>query len=360
MHFEFNFKYNVFFLLLIAFRFKLRLITFGENKLKMSMHTSKELLSIINEAIQNIELDKQPERLYQPISYVLSMGGKRLRPVLCLMANEMFGGKPENAIKPALSLEVFHNFTLLHDDIMDMAVKRRNMDCVHIKWNDNVAILSGDAMQIYAYELLREVPDKHLRSCLDLFTTTAMEVCEGQQFDMDFETMDNVTEQQYMNMIRLKTAVLLACSLKMGAIIAGASEKDANLIYEFGIGIGLAFQLQDDLLDVYGESCTFGKNIGGDIVSNKKTFLLIKAMQKADESTLLQLNSWIEKKDFVAEEKIKAITDIFDKTDVKCECQKMMDYHLKKALNCIDDIQVDNALKLPLKNLATDLMKRNY
>lgn len=326
----------------------------------MDIHTPSELLTIVNSAIDNIGLGEKPERLYEPIRYVLSIGGKRLRPVICLMSCEMFEGDINIALKPALSLEVFHNFTLLHDDIMDKAEKRRNMDCVHIKWDENVAILSGDAMQIFSYELLKEIPDKFLRKSLDLFTKTAMEVCEGQQFDMDFETKTNVTESDYMEMIRLKTAVLLAASLKMGAILAGSSEKDSDLIYEFGINIGMAFQLQDDLLDVYGNCETFGKNIGGDIVTNKKTLLLIKALKNSDSETKKELESWIDKKEFKPEDKIKAVRAIFDKTNVKTLCQNEMEFHLDIAIKSIRSISVSENRKQSLIKLATDLMNRNY
>jgi len=326
----------------------------------MNTHTPRELLSLVNSSIERLDLRGKPERLYDPIRYVLSIGGKRIRPVMCLMSCEMFDGDIGIAMQPALSLEVFHNFTLLHDDIMDLAEKRRNMDCVHIKWNENVAILSGDAMQIYAYNLLKDVPDSLFRKCLILFTKTALEVCEGQQYDMDFETQDQVSENDYKEMIRLKTAVLLAASLKMGAILGGSSEKDADLIYEFGINTGMAFQLQDDLLDVYGDSCTFGKNIGGDIVTNKKTFLLIKALQNADEMTKSELAYWLDCKEFIPEEKIKAITEIFDKTQVRKLCQKEMESHMEKALKSIESISVSNERKEPLIKLATDLMNRKY
>jgi geranylgeranyl diphosphate synthase, type II len=326
----------------------------------MNTRTPHEILSVVNKAIDGLDLGGKPERLYDPIRYVLSIGGKRLRPVMCLMACDMFEGDIMTAVQPALALEVFHNFTLLHDDIMDKAEKRRNMDCVHIKWDDNVAILSGDAMQIYAYELIKNVPDNLLRACLSLFTKTALEVCEGQQFDMDFETQDEVTLAEYMKMIRLKTAVLVAASLKMGAILGGSTEKDADLIYEFGINTGIAFQLQDDLLDVYGETCTFGKNIGGDIVTNKKTFLLIKALQNADEESKNELVSWLNRKDFNPCEKIKAVTDIFNKTNVQTICQKEMENYLEKAVKSIESISVPDDRKKPLIKLAADLMNRKY
>lgn len=326
----------------------------------MQTHTPQEILKIVNDAIDRIDLEKSPERLYRPIRYVLSIGGKRLRPVVCLMSCEMFGGDIGMALNPALAMEVFHNFTLLHDDIMDKAEKRRNMDCVHIKWNDNVAILSGDAMQILAYELLKELPANLLKEGLDLFTKTAIEVCEGQQYDMDFETQDGVTESEYMEMIRLKTAVLLAASLKMGAIASNAPEKSKELIYDFGIHVGIAFQLQDDILDVYGNCNTFGKNIGGDIVTNKKTYLLIKALQVASPSDKEKLKYWIDVKEFDPEEKIKSVTAIYNNADVRAICQKEMERHLKLASASLKAIDLSESGKTPLYNLAAELMNRNH
>ena len=280
------------------------------------MRKQNELLELINISLDQVNLEKKPTKLYAPIRYVLSIGGKRIRPVLCLMACELYDEKLEKAIQPALALEIFHNFTLLHDDIMDKAVKRRNMDCVHIKWDENVAILSGDAMQILSYQILNQISEDYHKDCLALFTKTAIEVCEGQQYDMDFETQEVVTIEEYMDMIRLKTAVLLAASLKMGAIIGGASHKDAELLYQFGIETGFAFQLKDDFLDVYGDTATFGKKIGGDIICNKKTFLLIQAMNKADQSFIGQsFTFWLNKTDFIPEEKIKAITESIRPTE---------------------------------------------
>jgi len=324
------------------------------------MRTPDELLKLINRAIEQIDLEKAPARLYEPIRYVLSIGGKRLRPVLCLMAYELYDDKIEKAIKAAIALEIFHNFTLLHDDIMDKAEKRRNMDCVHIKWNENVAILSGDAMQILAYQVLNELPEKYLKDCLTLFSQTAIEVCEGQQFDMDFETQDRVTVGEYLNMIRLKTAVLIAGSLKMGGLIGGASEKEADLLYEFGIELGLAFQLNDDLLDVYGDSLTFGKKIGGDILDNKKTYLLIKALDNADPKTSEQLHCWLNKKDFVPEDKITAITEIYNQLGIKELCLLEIERHQKLAFESLNKISVSDIKKEPLVRLANKLMDRNH
>jgi len=322
------------------------------------MRTQDELLKLINTALNQVDLQKKPVKLYDPIHYVLSIGGKRLRPILCLMACELYDESIEKALQPALALEIFHNFTLLHDDIMDKAEKRRNMDCVHIKWNENVAILSGDAMQLLSYQILNQLPEKQLKNCLSIFTKTAIEVCEGQQYDMDFETQETVDLKEYMEMIRLKTAVLLAASLKMGAIIGGASEEDADHLYQFGIETGFAFQLKDDLLDVYGDTKTFGKKIGGDILCNKKTFLLIQALNKADQATLKKLRYWIEKTDFIPEEKIKAVVEIYDQLNIKDICLCEMEKHQKMAFESLNKISVPEARKKALTELANELMDR--
>jgi len=322
------------------------------------MRTPDELLELINIALDQVDLNKKPAKLYNPIRYVLSIGGKRIRPVLCLMACELYDDRLEKAVQPALALEIFHNFTLLHDDIMDKAEKRRNKDCVHIRWDENVAILSGDAMQLLSYQILNQLPEKHLKECLTLFTRTAIEVCEGQQFDMDFETQDHVDIEDYLEMIRLKTAVLIATSLKMGAILGGASKKEADLLYQFGLETGLAFQLKDDLLDVYGDPLTFGKKIGGDILCNKKTFLLIHALEKADKATFEKLQSWLEKTDFVHEEKIKAVTDIFNQLGIKEICIQEIEKHQKLAFEYLNKIVVPDIRKEPLAKLANELMDR--
>ncbi len=325
----------------------------------MIQHTQEELLAMVNAAIESLDLEQQPARLYEPIRYTLSMGGKRIRPVMCLTSCELFGASPEQAIPAALSLELFHNFTLLHDDIMDKAQKRRNRDCVHIKWNENVAILSGDAMQIMAFDCLKGLPDRALRESLELFNKTALEVCEGQQFDMDFEENCSVTESDYLNMIRLKTGVLLAASLQLGAIAAGSSSADAKKLYEMGIHIGIAFQLQDDLLDVYGDTATFGKNIGGDITTNKKTYLLIQALKQADPATNAELIRWFSADSPNPEVKIAAVTAIYDKIGVKEICQEEMERHYRKALECLDAVSQPSTRKEPLLHIASQLMKRN-
>jgi len=322
------------------------------------MRTSEELLELINIALDQVDLNKKPAKLYNPIRYVLSIGGKRIRPVLCLMACELYDDRLEKAVQPALALEIFHNFTLLHDDIMDKAEKRRNKDCVHIRWDENVAILSGDAMQLLSYQILNQLPEKHLKECLTLFTQTAIEVCEGQQFDMDFETQEHVDIEEYLEMIRLKTGVLIATSLKMGAILGGASKEEADLLYQFGLETGLAFQLKDDLLDVYGDPLTFGKKIGGDILCNKKTFLLIHALEKADEATLDKLQSWLERTHFVHEEKIKAVTEIFNQLGIKKICIQEIEKHQKLAFEYLNKIVVPDIRKEPLAKLANELMDR--
>ena len=326
----------------------------------MALLTPPELLSLVNQSIDKLNLDKKPVRLYEPIRYMLSMGGKRIRPVMCLMACDMFGGDVQMAMPAALSLEIFHNFTLLHDDIMDKAEMRRNLDCVHIRWNDNVAILSGDAMQIMAFDGLKDLPDHLFRESIRLFSNTALAVCEGQQYDMDFETRDLVSEADYLEMIRLKTGVLMGTSLKLGALVGNASPSDAESLYHFGLHTGIAFQLQDDLLDVYGDSETFGKNIGGDITTNKKTYLLIQALKTADSKTRTQLEYWLNLKEFQPEEKIRAVTAIFNQTNVRNICQQEMDLHLNKALDCLEAVNVPQNRKEPLMKLAADLMNRTF
>lgn len=323
------------------------------------MKTSDELLKLFNQALDELPLDKAPSRLYDPIRYVLSMGGKRIRPTMCLLACELFSDEPAKAMIPALALEVFHNFTLLHDDIMDKAPTRRNMDCVHIKWDENVAILSGDAMQILSYQILGSACEDHLKTCLPLFSQTALEVCEGQQYDMDFETQAVVTVDEYLNMIRLKTAVLLAASLKMGAIAGGATTQDADLLWDFGISTGLAFQLKDDLLDVYGCPETFGKRIGGDIACNKKTFMLINALEQADPETLTELQGWLTDTTRPESEKISAVTAIYNKLNIKELCILEMEKHQKQAFQALAQVSVPESRKVHLIQLANELTDRN-
>lgn len=317
-----------------------------------------EISEIVNIELEKLNWSKEPQGLYSPIKYVLTLGGKRVRPALTLMSCNIFSDDISQAIAPALGLEVFHNFTLLHDDIMDKAPIRRGKETVHMKWDDNTAILSGDVMQIAAFKLMSLSPDIVLREVLELFTNTAAEICEGQQYDMEFESRTDVAVEEYIEMIRLKTAVLLGCALKIGAIIGGACSSDAQLLYDFGIHVGLAFQLKDDILDVYGNQENFGKKIGGDIICNKKTLLLIQAKKNANPEQKDQLNHWLDQINFNPEEKIKAITNLYNSIGVKDSCEEMMSYYYNKALANLENVEVDHTKKHELRNLAEKLMSR--
>lgn len=317
-----------------------------------------EISEIVNIELEKLSWSKEPQGLYSPIQYVMSLGGKRIRPALTLMSCNIFSDDFSQAIAPALSLEVFHNFTLLHDDIMDKAPIRRGKDTVHIKWNDNTAILSGDVMQIEAFKLMNLAPDIVLKEVLNLFTQTAAEICEGQQYDTEFEQRNEVAVEEYIEMIRLKTAVLLGCALKTGAIIGGANCSDAQHLYDFGINVGLAFQLKDDLLDVYGDEEKFGKKIGGDILSNKKTYLLIQALKNANPNQKEQLNYWLEQINFDPEKKIKGITDLYNSIGVKQICEEMMTDYYYKAIANLENVQVERIKMEELINLAKKLMSR--
>jgi geranylgeranyl diphosphate synthase type II len=321
--------------------------------------TFDEVCEIVSDRINKLDWKKQPLGLYQPIEYILSLGGKRLRPAMTLMACNLFSQEIEDAVSSALGIEVFHNFTLLHDDIMDNAEIRRGMPTVHVKWNNSTAILSGDVMQISSYQLMTQTPILNLKRTLDLFSKTAAEICEGQQYDVDFESMNHVSVEQYLEMIRLKTAVLIAAGLKIGAWIGGASDLDADLLYDFGINIGLAFQLKDDLLDVYGDEITFGKRIGGDILCNKKTFLLINALSLADGQIATDLQYWLQNNDPLTEnEKIKAVTEIYSKLKVDVLCEDKMDYFYQLAVAKLSQLSLDSNKTQELRNLAKKLMSR--
>lgn len=318
-----------------------------------------DILQHIEQALRKLEFDCPPQSLYEPINYILSLGGKRIRPVLLLMAYNMYKEDITPALTPAVGIEVFHNFTLLHDDLMDRADKRRGKPTVHKRWNDNAAILSGDAMLIAAYDLIGQTDSKHLKGVLDLFTRTALEICGGQQYDMEFEKRQNVAEEEYLEMIRLKTAVLLACSLKMGALLADAPEDDATHLYQFGINMGLAFQLQDDVLDVYGNMATFGKDIGGDILCDKKTFLLINAFRLANESQLAILNKWIGAADgYEHEKKIKAITSIYNELHLKELSEQKIEVYFKEAMNHLNALCVPGENLSVIKEVSNRLMNR--
>lgn len=323
------------------------------------MKSINEISELVSNEISNLNWSKEPAGLYQPIGYSLEAGGKRLRPLLTLMACNLFTDNIKPAIAPALGIEIFHNFTLLHDDIMDNADIRRGRATVHKKWDDNTAILSGDVMQIIAYQFITKTPAANLKDVLDLFSKTAIEVCEGQQHDVDFEQRLSVTADEYLEMIRLKTAVLLACSLKTGALIGGASAENAQELYDFGINVGLAFQLKDDLLDVYGNEETFGKKIGGDILCNKKTYLLIHALQLAKDENYSTLLSYLEKKYDNPEDKIKDVTEMYNLLSVKKICEDKMMFYFEKAIANLDNIKVNSLKKQELRKLAEKLLSRN-
>jgi len=323
------------------------------------MYTFQELQQSVNKAIAGEKMIHEPRGLYEPIEYALQAGGKRIRPVLALMAYNLFADQPEKIMKPAIGLEVFHNFTLVHDDIMDQAEIRRNKPTVHKKWDSNVAILSGDAMFIKAYEYLFTYEGPNFKEILKTFNDTALEVCEGQQYDMEFEDKSRVTEKEYLRMIELKTAVLLACSLKLGALMGNASARDADLLYQFGLSLGLAFQLQDDFLDAFGDSEIFGKKIGGDILENKKTYLYIKALEQASaKDAQALLNLYQEHYHGTPEEKIRQVIDLFEKYHVPELIKEKMDAYFQMAKSSIEQVSVDPGAISELLSLADSLMAR--
>jgi len=315
-----------------------------------------QIAEIIEAEINNTSYLKDPENLYSPIEYTMEFGGKRIRPILLLISYQLFNDNIERAFSPAKAIELFHNFTLLHDDIMDKAPLRRGKITVHKKWNNNIAILSGDVMMIHAYQLLTQVESKYLKTILNIFNKAAIEVCEGQQWDMDFESTDDVLLIDYMKMIEFKTAVLLAASLKIGAVLADANDKDQNHIYEFGLNMGIAFQLKDDLLDVFGTSKLFGKKIGGDILANKKTFLYLKALQISDVSTKLKLKKLYTSKDEY-DTKVEKVKNIFLDLNIKKHTLDLMKAYYIKAMKHLDAIDSDK--KSPLIDFADKLMQRD-
>lgn len=322
------------------------------------MYSALQLLDKVNSYISNLKLVHDPSGLYEPIEYVLSLGGKRVRPVLMLMAYNLYEDEVDKVMSQAVALETYHNYTLLHDDLMDRSDMRRGNPTVHKVWNENTAILSGDAMLVLAYRLLAGNHPKCLNDVLELFSRTALEICEGQQYDMEFETRSDVTEEEYLQMIRLKTGVLLAASLKMGAVMAGASDEDAEALYDFGIQIGLAFQLQDDFLDVYGDPAVFGKKIGGDILCNKKTYLLIKALEQASVLQRESLMAWLRKKEYEPQEKIRAVTALYDEIGIRDVCMKKMQEYHERAMACLAKVSVPREGKAMLEDFACKLTYR--
>lgn len=324
------------------------------------MKTADELLTQVNAFLDALPYERTPKSLYEPIRYVLSMGGKRIRPVLMLLGYNLYKEDTDKILMNAIALETYHNYTLLHDDLMDQADLRRGHETVHKKWDSNTAILSGDSMLVLAYERMAQCDSRHLADVLSLFTTTALEIGEGQQYDMEFETRDDVREEEYIEMIRLKTSVLLACALKIGAIFAEAPAEDADNLYKFGEQIGLAFQLQDDYLDVYGDSKVFGKKIGGDITSNKKTFMLINAFSHANEAQRQELEKWVNAKSFDREEKIAAVTRLYNEIGIDKMAQAKIAYYFEQSKKYLDAVQVPAERKEELQKYAQRMMKRKY
>ena len=310
------------------------------------MYAIDELRDIIKAELEKQEYVEEPYSLFEPIKYIMEDGGKRLRPVLALMSYNLYRDDIEKALKSAIGIEIFHNYTLLHDDVMDDAELRRGRLTVHKKWNSNVAILSGDAAAITAYKYIESCEDPYLRRVIDGFNQVAMDVCKGQQYDMEFETRDDVTEEEYIQMIYLKTSVLIAGSMRHGALIAGAPEHEYKALYDFGGFLGLAFQLQDDCLDVYGDVEEFGKKIGGDILCNKKTYLLIKAFELAGEEDKAMLKEWMTKERFNPEEKIKEVTEIYNRTGIREIVLAKIDAYLEKSRIALQKIEVPEERKV--------------
>lgn len=324
------------------------------------MFTAETILDKINAYLERIPEGRTPQSLYQPIQYVLSIGGKRIRPTLMLLAYNLFKDNPEQILAPACGLEIYHNYTLLHDDLMDNADLRRGKPTVHKRWDANTAILSGDSMLVLAYLYIMQCKSEKLQDVMALFTQTALEIGEGQQYDMDFEHRNDVTEEEYIEMIRLKTSVLLACAMKMGAILAGASDADANNLYKFGEQIGLAFQLQDDFLDVYGDSEIFGKSIGGDIVSNKKTYMLINAFNCSTVAQKAELARWITMNTPDADKKIAAVTRLYNDIGVNKMAEKKIAHYFDNSRQYLDAVAVAPERKAELVAYVSRMMKRKY
>ena len=322
------------------------------------MLTSNEILEKVNAFIDQLPYDRRPASLYEPIEYVLSLGGKRIRPVLMLLAYQLYKDAPERILMPAVGLETYHNYTLLHDDLMDNADMRRGHDTVHKRWDANKAILSGDSMLVLAYQRMQQCDSRHLEAVLNVFTETALEIGEGQEYDMSFETRNDVTEDEYIEMIRLKTSVLLACAVKIGAILAEASDDDITNLYKFGEQLGLAFQLQDDLLDVYGDPAVFGKAIGGDITSNKKTYMLINAVNRANPQQRQELMRWITATEFNREEKVKAVTALYDQIGIRQLCEQKINHYFDECRKYLAKVSVSDERKQPLLDYTDEMMKR--
>ncbi len=325
----------------------------------MKQLTSNEILQMVNQYLDQLPYDRQPASLYAPVKYVLSLGGKRIRPVLMLLGYNLWREQPEKILMPACGIETYHNYTLLHDDLMDNADMRRGHETVHRRWDANKAILSGDSMLVLAYQRMQQVPADKLQQVMDIFTVTALEIGEGQEYDMAFETRNDVTEDEYIEMIRLKTSVLLACALKIGALLADAPQEDADRLYRLGEQVGLAFQLQDDLLDVYGDPKVFGKAIGGDITSNKKTYMLINAVNRANDSQRQELDRWLTATTFDRQEKVAAITRLYDEIGIRQLCEEKINHYFELARKTLAEINVPVDRKQALSDYMNELLHRN-
>ncbi len=328
------------------------------------MKTSAEILGIVNDYIEHLPYDRKPYSLYEPVRYVLSLGGKRIRPVLMMLSYELFADDSTSIIDAAVALETYHNYTLLHDDLMDNAPMRRGKATVHTRWNANTAILSGDTMLVMAYERMAKCKPEMLKPVIDLFTETALQIGEGQQYDMEFETRDDVVEAEYIEMIRLKTSVLLACATKMGALLAGATQQQAGQLYRFGELLGLAFQLQDDYLDVYGDPKVFGKAIGGDILCNKKTYMLINAINTADEAQRKELAHWLSLTENSIDEatrkdKVAAVTRLYNEMAIDKMAENKINQYFDECRKVLDQLDVDPQRKAELIAYTNQMMKRN-
>lgn len=322
------------------------------------MYKSTQILEKVNTALAMLPYNRKPEDLYDPIRYVLSLGGKRIRPVLMLMGYNLYREDVDSIMMPALGLETYHNYTLLHDDLMDRADVRRGHPTVHKKWNENAAILSGDSMLVLAYQRVAQCNPEMLPKVMELFTETALQIGEGQQYDIDFETRDDVTEAEYIEMIRLKTSVLLACALKMGGLLAGAPSADLEALYDFGEQLGLAFQLQDDYLDVYGDFKVFGKRIGGDILCNKKTYMLINAQLRANSAQRQELENWLAATDFDEEQKISSVTRLYDEIGIPELAQQKIQFYYDLAEKSLARVALPKEAKQNLWAYAQEMLNR--
>ena len=323
------------------------------------MRPISEYQNLLNEFLTDINIPENPKNLYEPISYILSIGGKRMRPVLTLMTTEIFGGDYKDAFAAATAVELFHNFSLIHDDIMDDAPLRRGKQTVHEKWDVNTGILSGDALLILAYQYFENYEPQIFSSLAKIFSKTALEVCDGQQYDVDFEQRDDVSIEEYILMIKYKTAVLVAAAMKMGAVVAKTSDKNADLIYNFGLYLGIAFQLQDDYLDAFGNPLTFGKQIGGDIIENKKTFLYLKALELADADTKEQLSHLFSIKPQDPSQKVESVKKYFIQTGAADQSKQLIETYTLKAFEMLNALDVSEDKKQGLIDFGNYLMKRD-